>query len=156
MNKLKLGQVFLFNGADYFRGYGQEIVKTIYEAFKKFKYDGEVEFYLGNYPFYTSGYAVGIIATNPSNMDYWEQLEKEIKDQLDPKIKYEGFESKRKTKLISMRLMKAGKLKFSVGNVVEIIEIQETETSEFVAMVFEDKDTTPTLKEICANRLKYA
>ena len=156
MSKLKVGQVFLFNGEDYFGGYGQEIVKTTYNAFKKFKYSGAIEFYLGNYPFYTSDYAVGIISTAPLNMDFWKQIEKEVKAQLDSKIDYIGFEPTRKTKLISMRLMRAGNLKFSDGTVEEIMEIRQTETSEFVAMVFEDKDTSLSLKEICANRLKYA
>lgn len=132
------GQIFSFGCEAYNGAYGIAISKNIYEVIKEIKYTGQFHIYLGNLPYWSSDYAIGLVSKEGKDWTFWEAFEAEMTSCIDSNINYYGIEATSSARLKAAKLLFAGSFQIKEGLVIAITETEKIETNEFISLVQED------------------
>lgn len=132
------GQIFSFGCEAYNGAYGIALSKNIYEVIKEVKFSGQFQIYLGNLPYWSSDYAIGLVPKEGKDWDFWKAFEEKMIDRIDTTIKYYGIEATNCPRLEAAKLLFAGSFQFKDGLVIAITETEKIEINEFISLVQED------------------
>jgi len=132
------GQIFSFGCEDFDGQYGLALSELIYKIIKSIEFDGSFQFYIGNLPYWSSNYAIGIVPLIGKKWGFWEAFEVKLKNNLEDQVHYYGIEATSISRLKAVKLLYAGNFEFKEGTVNAIIEPSIIETSEFLSLIIDD------------------